>query len=665
MKKVTLGGERLGAGKKMKVEVQQYARSNFDRSYVWRSTMAPGVLVPFMSEVILPGSTFDIKLHTNVKTYPTVGPLFGSFKLQEDLFMVPVRLYNSWLHNNRLGIGLNMSNVKLPNVRMICNNIKENQEQDINFDLDNLQINPSALVRYLGISGVGINSDRANNTFVERRFNAVPILAYYDIFKCYYSNKQEERGYVITANLSSYMNTESCVFNHSDNTIFTFQPSQDVSTSGLILLTNTRLYIYGTNLDPERIEVSIVGRGNYKANQIFLTTAVNPTETSIIFSEPKILDFGNETIGMVTQKNIVPANQPIELRGFDLRNIDEMRDVLLSTSGNVSYEINNFTQYPYRTITDVVNLDVTGITSMSKFPMVGLCVKTYQSDIYNNWLREAWISGVEGINELTKIDTSDGLKIEALIWAKKVYEMLNDIAVSDGTYESWIDAVYDTESWNRAETPVYLGGASEEIVFQEVVSNNASEIDGEKEPLGTLGGRGVSVNSKGGTIKCRATEPCYIMGIVSLTPRVDYYQGNKWDMNLKTMDDFHKPGLDQIGFQDLITDQMAWWDTKIDNENRVTYYSAGKQPAWINYMTNTNKCFGHFIQKDMSSFMVLTRKYEKTFEDRIKDITTYIDPTKWNTPFAVQDLTAQNFWVQIGVTINARQKMSAKIMPRL
>ena len=58
-------------------------------------------------------------------------------------------------------------------------------------------------------------------------------------------------------------------------------------------------------------------------------------------------------------------------------------------------------------------------------------------------------------------------------------------------------------------------------------------------------------------------EPCYVMGIVSITPRIDYSQGNSWDTTLQTMNDFHKPALDEIGFQDLITDQMAFWDTGI------------------------------------------------------------------------------------------------------
>ena len=45
---------------------------------------------------------------------PTLGPLFGSFKLQHFMFFGGFRLYNSWLHNNRTGIGMKMSDIKLP-----------------------------------------------------------------------------------------------------------------------------------------------------------------------------------------------------------------------------------------------------------------------------------------------------------------------------------------------------------------------------------------------------------------------------------------------------------------------------------------------------------------------------------------------------------------------
>ena len=64
----------------------------------------------------------------------------------------------------------------------------------------------------------------------------------------------------------------------------------------------------------------------------------------------------------------------------------------------------------------------------------------------------------------------------------------------------------------------------------------------------------MSQKHKGGKSIIRVNEPCYIMGIVSITPRIDYSQGNDWSVNLMTLDDLHKPQLDEIGFQDLLCD---------------------------------------------------------------------------------------------------------------
>ena len=90
-----------------------------------------------------------------------------------------------------------------------------------------------------------------------------------------------------------------------------------------------------------------------------------------------------------------------------------------------------------------------------------------------------------------------------------------------------------------------------EIAFQEIISNSSSG----EEPLGTLAGRGITTSKqRGGHIRVKATEPSYLMYICSITPRIDYSQGNTWDSKLKTMDDLHKPALDGIGYQDSLND---------------------------------------------------------------------------------------------------------------
>ena len=79
--------------------------------------------------------------------------------------------------------------------------------------------------------------------------------------------------------------------------------------------------------------------------------------------------------------------------------------------------------------------------------------------------------------------------MDALNLAQKVYNFLNRIAVSGGTYRDWLETVFTSgEYMERCETPVFEGGTSQEIVFQEVISNSATE----QEPLGTLAGRGIT-----------------------------------------------------------------------------------------------------------------------------------------------------------------------------
>ena len=246
--------------------------------------------------------------------------------------------------------------------------------------------------------------------------------------------------------------------------------------------------------------------------------------------------------------------------------------------------------------------------------------------------------------------------------------MLNRIMLSGGSYDDWLDAVYTHERNKASENPMYVGGLSKELIFQEVLSVAGTA----EQPLGTLAGRGrMSSKHKGGKVIVKVSEPSVIIGLVSLTPRIDYSQGNEWHTNLKSINDLHKPALDEIGYKDLISDQMAFWETTIDDvltSGEPVFRSVGKQPAWINYMTEVNRCYSNFAVDTNQMFMTLNRRYEPDLDEgviKIKDLTTYIDPVKFNYIFADTQRDAQNFWTQIGVSIEARRKMSAKIIPNL
>ena len=95
------------------------------------------------------------------------------------------------------------------------------------------------------------------------------------------------------------------------------------------------------------------------------------------------------------------------------------------------------------------------------------------------WIKTDWIDGAGGITELTSIDitANDGkLTMDALNLQQKVYNMLNRIAVSGGTYRDWLETVYTAGKYlDRPETPVFIGGMTQYIEFDEVISKSATE----------------------------------------------------------------------------------------------------------------------------------------------------------------------------------------------
>jgi hypothetical protein len=659
-----IGKNTLGDNNKMKVHLRTYNRSTHNLSYIWRNTQAVGTLVPFMSLPMTKDDTFEIHLQSNVLTHPTIGPLFGSFKLQNDIFFCPIRLYNSWLHNNKTKIGLKMSAIKLPQWVFEVNPGRTNEPaESVNMT------HPSSLWNYLGLRGTGTITGTV--AIKERDFNAVPALGYYDIFKNYYANKQEDNFYFV-----DYFNRiiKLIIYTGTSSGGTAIETSSNPNrTKGMILLKANRIEI---KLNPD----FIMDQNEFEANTTITikenTSTPGMTQYSINkYPITQILQFVSYTPSTNTYTYIVKPSikqdqiiiyqiQTLKgkLQAQALSDIDEIRELILGMQGNTPFRIaaNNTTVKMLDYLCKPGGASLNQSDAFYYTPEWGLVVKTYQSDICQNWINTEWIDGDDGINQITAVAVEDGkFTIDALNLANKVYNYLNRIAVSDGSYRAWLEVTYTGGYTERTETPIYCGGQSAEIVFQEVVSTAAAT----DEPLGTLAGRGMDTNKKGGKVIVRATEPGYLIGITSITPRLDYTQGNQFDVNLKTIDDLHKPALDGIGFQDLSAELLHANTTTIDGASDIIKQKfIGKQPAWIDYMTNINKAFGNFVTNE--NFMILSRQY-KLEKSSIKDMTTYIDPTLYNGIFADQSFDAQNFWVQIGVNIKARRLMSAKIIPNL
>lgn len=638
-----IGKNTIGDNNKMSVSLHDYNMSTHDLSTIVRNTQSPGTLVPNLCLVAQKGDTFDIDIDSNVLTHPTTGPLFGSFKLEHHIYTGPVRLYNSWLHNNRTKIGLNMEQVKLPQIKV---SIRTLSDTPSNEEKQWIQVNPSCLLAYLGIRGYA-NTPSSGGGVINK--NALPILTYFDIFKNYYANTQEENFYMIGTSPKLTVNIGGIIINNPDDI---------VESQGSINPTST-IKVSATGIKTDNIKLIV------KQSEHGRTTVMNPEELgdAEVASSTLTIKTTNIPTGGTWFVRSIYSTKRTSIEKYPLENLDTIRDKILLTPGDTVYDISNesmsvapFTNFAKRTAQGDLN---------TSFTQYGLCLKTYNSDLYQNWINTEWIEGVTGINEASAVDVSDGkLSMDALNLSQKVYNFLNRIVVSGGSYKDWLETVYTGGNYmERCETPMFEGGVSQEIVFQEVISNSASQ----DEPLGTLAGRGVTTGrQKGGHIRIKVTEPCYIMCICSITPRIDYGQGNTWDTYLENMNDWHKPALDGIGYQDSLNGERAWWTDHIPtNGASVTKTSAGKTVAWINYMTNVNRTFGNFAPEMPESFMVLNRNYSMNSNGQIEDLTTYIDPVKFNYIFADTNLDAMNFWVQTKFDIKVRRLISAKQIPNL
>lgn len=630
--KVNIGKNTLGDSGKMSLSLREYGRSTHDLSFAWRSTMGVGALTPFMAIPALPGDTFEIDLENKILTTPTIGPLFGSFKFQADVFTCPIRLYNAMLHNNALNIGLDMKKVKLPKYKApYAANEKVNR--------------PLANIAASSLSNMLEYRDST-------KLNGVKMLAYYDIFKNYYANKQEKKfpmysGVSVQETIQitkTEIKKEGVYSDYFEYITFDKEVNENIINNTTFIFNaanGNEIEVKGSNLNGIILNGGATWRSKNGVSQPSILT-INTLLLNKVKGGDLPLKEENPNSKILSQAESI---RKIEL--YELEEIDNLRELILS-KGKQEFEFGEGIK------TNIQFLDqATGIKTQ-KEELGGLCLKTYQSDLFTNWINTEWIEGENGISKITAIDTSSGsFSIDTLNLAKKVYEMLNRIAISGGTYKDWIETVYTTDYYFRAETPVYEGGMSSEIEFQEIVSNSASNAD-DYEPLGTLAGRGVNTDKKGGKLVIKINEPCYIMGIASITPRVDYSEGNPFDNYWDTLDDLHKPQLDGIGYQDLIC-------SKLDGKaSRVK--SIGKQPAWLDYTTNYNKTFGDFAAGESMEHMVLNRVFNTEWNKDI-NASSYIQPELYNNIFATTGNQERNFWVQIGCRIEARRVMSARQIP--
>ena len=307
----TLGKNTLGDNNKMKVAMRDYDMSTHDISTVCRKSLGVGMLVPFCKILCQKGDIIDLNLINKTLSQPTLGPLFGSFKLQHFMFFGGFRLYNSWLHNNRTGIGMKMSDIKLP--MTLARTYGTATEARTN-------ISTSSLYKYLGWSKSKRKGTSANEGVQK---NGVPLLMYLDIFKNFFANTQEDKFYMLKG-----MNNKIKISEKEYNVPFSneFIEISDKTTLQLDVASNNYPEMWGN--------VSfIISDQYYNAVEVAasqLSSNLNANKITL----NKVSSMGYKGIIGISFKKGIAKFITVQIGQYNLKILDQIRDVILHKKGN-------------------------------------------------------------------------------------------------------------------------------------------------------------------------------------------------------------------------------------------------------------------------------------------------------------------------------------------
>lgn len=164
--------------KLQKVKLTMPSGSNFDRSKVYRTTLAPGVITPIYCTRMLPGDKISIKTTSVVKTLALMAPTMGSFILRLDHFYAPDRLYVPELRQNTRNTDFGA--VEKPYFKVLL------ASQDA-IDPALYGVGAGSLLNHLYFP-VGFR----NYALTDKKFDALPLMMYDDIAYNWYASPQHK-----------------------------------------------------------------------------------------------------------------------------------------------------------------------------------------------------------------------------------------------------------------------------------------------------------------------------------------------------------------------------------------------------------------------------------------------------------------------------------------
>jgi hypothetical protein len=284
---------------------------------------------------------------------------------------------------------MKMSDIKLPMMKADTKGTATDAKTNIS---------ASALYKYLGWTSSRRTGTNAIGGVLK---NGVPLLMYLDIFKNFFANTQENKFYILKGAGNVKLNFAK-TYNNENNGIYVIGKDQNS-----VHITNTTTITAGVVTTNYRafwnsIKVTIMESdgGLYYKTLAQLTT--NAAPATITLNNVNANQYATILQFFTTKEtaNFIKT----ELGQHDLKVLDQIRDVVLHKKGNETLilagselnETNNGSAELVSFFNDIINSQANKLG--------GMLLKTYDSDIFNNWIKTDWIDGAGGITEITSID---------------------------------------------------------------------------------------------------------------------------------------------------------------------------------------------------------------------------------------------------------------------
>lgn len=233
--------------------------------------------------------------------------------------------------------------------------------------------------------------------------------------------------------------------------------------------------------------------------------------------------------------------------------------------------------------------------------------------------------------------------INDLRTAFRLQEWLERNARAGSRYSEFLKAHFGvTSSDARLQRPEYLGGGKSPIVISEVLQTSATAD--EETPLATMGGHGLNVGRTNG-FNYYSEEHGFIIGLMSVIPRADYYQGiarqfTKFDK----MEHFY-PTFAHLGEQETKNKEL-FITGGIEDEDTFGYL-----PRYTEYRYIPNTIHGEF--RKSLEFWHLGRKFENAPQLN----SDFIECLPSTRIFAVESEAWEQLYCQMNIKVIAKRPL--------